>query len=60
MVNFTKEKVKYDIGDWQDAKKLISTLPGGEPGVLRPYEAACYYKERTHHEEAELNENSRQ
>lgn len=60
LVNFTKEKVKYEIGDWQDAKKLISTLPGGEPGVLRPYEAACYYKERTHREEAELNENSRQ
>ena len=46
LVNFAGKTVSYAIDDLQEAELLISTQPESEKGVLRPYEAVCYWKEQ--------------
>ncbi len=43
IMNFTDKNVSYEAGSREDAELLIATQPGNRKGMLRPYEAACYW-----------------
>lgn len=44
LLNFTENEVSYDSNLIKGAKLLISTEEDSESGILKPYEAVCYYK----------------
>ena len=45
LANFSGEILNYDLPEISRAETVISTQQGNQKGILRPYEAVCYYLE---------------
>ncbi|MCR5758665.1 MAG: alpha-glucosidase [Selenomonas sp.] len=47
LVNFTGQEITYDGMLASGCFVLIETMAGSRPGLLRPYEAVCYFRKKT-------------
>ena len=45
LANFSGEILNYDLPEISRAETVISTQQDNQKGILRPYEAVCYYLE---------------